>query len=39
LAGGAELGDLIGVGSNDDLIELRAAERGSDDPGEQRLAA
>jgi hypothetical protein len=30
----AKGGDLVGVGGNDDGIELRAGEGGFDDPGE-----
>lgn len=32
----AEIDNLFGVGSDDDLVELRADASGVDDPGEER---
>ena len=34
----AEVGDLLRVGGDEDLVELRAGARGIDDPGEQGTA-
>lgn len=39
VARGTELGDLFGVGRDDDFVELRAAEGGFNNPGQERLAA
>jgi hypothetical protein len=39
VAGGAEPGDLFGVGCDDDPVELRAAEGGFNNPGQKGLAA
>jgi len=34
----AEVGDLFGVGGDEDVVELGAGAGGFDDPGEERLA-